>query len=684
MTGFWRRRRGSGGLPSTTGLILLFVFTMALPAILLLLLSLEMARQDDLDFEIQMSRILIGRAQEFQAELDSTTLDWLKPYLEMDWSRWMNSSRELAGAVENGSGELFLFGLDGTPIFPLFPPSPEQATLSTDRSDTTGWRRAVDRARMLADEGDYGHAMEALEELRRYPLQPSQRAEALLEEVQILTRQGKKREAWERLDEIVRHYPQVQSSAGIPLALVAMELQIDLSEEARPNAIERLAKALYLGGYFPSVATENLFWDRLLTRRNQVPSVDWDRLVGWRKRREAQRSRTARLREEIPFLKSLVSDPEKHFLRIQPAPVFSSYPVEVSLIQFRNVEQASLLAIWDFDPRFLLTVAEEALSEILRFRPHDYLRLETPSGKEWTSRGPETDLTRSIPLETPWNGWRLTIGLEQAGQWREQAIRERREARGLVGIAAFVLLIGTVLVFRGVRRQVQVTKAKSDFVSAISHELRTPVANIRLYGEMLQMGVPATETEREEAHQAITSETERLSRLIEGVLNYSRIQQGKKVFQVEEADLRELVYEVVERVERSLDRPFQFQVSVAGIPGPVWVDPDAFCQALENLLSNAVKYSRDKQIAEIEIQYGPKRVEVSVQDYGIGISRRNRKKIFERFHRVEDELTRETSGTGLGLTLARDLVRGFGGEITVRSRLGEGSRFSIVIRRKGK
>lgn len=657
---------------------------MALPAILLLLLSLEMARQDDLDFEIQMNRILTGRAQEFQAELDSTALAWLEPYLGMDWSRWMNSARELSESVENGSGELFLFGSDGTPIFPLYPPSPEQTLSSSDPKTATGWRRAIDQARSLVEENEFDRALQTLEELRRHPLQKAQRAEALLEEVQILSRQGKKEAAWARLEEIVRQYPQVQSSAGIPLALVALELQVDLSETSRAAGIERLAKALYLGCYFPSFATENLFWDRLMARRGQTPLVDWDRLIAWRKSREARRSRAARLSEEIPFLKTLVPEPERHFLRIQPAPVFSSYPVEVSLIQLRQVENTALLAIWDFDPGFLLEVAEQALAEILRFRPHDFLRLETSSGMEWASRGPETDIVRSMPLGAPWNGWRLTIGLEQAGQWREQAIRERREARGLVGIAAFVLLIGTVLVFRGVRRQVQVTKAKSDFVSAISHELRTPVANIRLYGEMLQMGVPGTEAEREEAHQAITSETERLSRLIEGVLNYSRIQQGKKVFQVEESDLQELVFEVVERVEKSLDRPFRFQVSVAGIPEPVWVDPDAFCQALENLLSNAVKYSRDQLNAEIEIQYGAKRVEVTIRDYGIGISRRNRKKIFERFHRVEDELTRETSGTGLGLTLARDLVRGFGGDITVKSRLGEGSRFTIAIHRKGK
>src|SRR3972149_9895885 len=155
MIGFRRRRRRVGGLPSTTGLILLFIFTMAAPAILLLLLSLDMARQDDLDFEIQMNRILMGRAQEFQAELDSATLEWLNPYLETNWSNWMDSPRELAQEVQNESAELFIYGLDGAPIYPLFPPSPDLLVSTSDRSGESGWRQALDRARALAETGEF-------------------------------------------------------------------------------------------------------------------------------------------------------------------------------------------------------------------------------------------------------------------------------------------------------------------------------------------------------------------------------------------------------------------------------------------------------------------------------------------------------------------------------------------------
>ena len=295
--------------------------------------------------------------------------------------------------------------------------------------------------------------------------------------------------------------------------------------------------------------------------------------------------------------------------------------------------------------------------------------------------GPDTKRARSAFLGPPWNGWQLRVGLEHEGQWRRRAQREREEAAALVVVAAITLLVGTFLVFRGVRRQIQVTRAKSDFVSAVSHELRTPVANIRLYGEMLQMGVPADDRERQEAFEAITSETERLSRLIEGVLNYSRIQQGKKVFREEKIDLPRLVEEVVERARLSIEAPFDLRIKVEGTPYPVEADPDALSQALENLLSNAVKYSRERQEAEVRLFFGRKCVEVLVEDYGIGIARKDRKRIFERFHRVEDEMTRKTSGTGLGLTLARDLVRGFGGEITVKSRLGEGSRFTITLRK---
>jgi signal transduction histidine kinase len=683
MSPFFRRHRGD--LPSAKGLVVLFLFTMALPALLLLVVSLHLADREDLFFEEQISEVLDRLAEGFQTELRNATSQSIGPFLNQDWRSVLDSPAEMAALAEWELAEAYLLGLDGTLLFPLFPPSPFAESARELESPPAGWQRALIEARSFAEGGDTAVALEGLEALRRHPLQARQRAEVLLEEANLLAGEGRGQEAWDRLEQIVRQYPDIVSAAEIPLALVALDAQIELIPENRSEAILRLARALSLGSYFPARNTETFFWNQLDPYREELSEENRAKLEAWRQRRQHEWLRKEELRGEIDPLTSLVPRLNDHFLRIHTASPVRSESPEIELIHRLELESVPALAVWVLRPEILKRAVDRALQEPLRFNASAYLEVRTPSGAAWATGGPVAPVARSLPLETPWNGWTLQLGLEHASQLKEQAIRQREEAATMVGLAAFVLLLGTFLVFRGVRRQIQVTRAKSDFVSAISHELRTPVANIRLYGEMLELDVPTSEEERKDAYRTITSETQRLSRLIEGVLNYSRIQQGKKVFHVEEEDLLPLVQEVVDRTENMLEEEFEFRIEITGEPMPVPVDSDAFSQALENLLTNAVKYSRERKQALIEIDYTPaKQVLVGVQDFGIGIARKNRKKVFERFHRVEDEMTRKTSGTGLGLALARDLVRGFGGDIKLRSRLGEGSRFTIVLPRSGR
>lgn len=674
-------QRPKGDLPSTTGLLLLFLFTMAFPAIFLLLVSLELTRDEEFLLE---GRSSIDRiAQGFQSTLRESLNERVGSFLKMDWPRFVDSSQDLMAQLAPESADVYLFGPEGDLLLPLLPPPPPGGAFRRFHETPTGWRMALERIRLLREAGQLEKAAEELEGLQRLALHAKQRAEVLLVEGEILAASGEKQEAWDSLDFLIGQYPEIRSEAGVPLALIALENRVEWSEQTRSKAALQLAQALFLGCFYPDEATERFFWDRLDAYGEDIESADWAQILTWRETRERHKEVSAQIQEEFHDLAEDVPHEGDFKLRIEGGGDVGSSSLELELTHRIRVDNAPLVVVWRLDPEILSEAVVRAMAEVIRFNASAYLIVESPSERTWVSDSLPAPVAKTIALHSPWDDWDLHIGLGL----QEQAARAREGAAGVVVIASLVLLVGTLLVFRGVRRQIQATRAKSDFISAVSHELRTPVANIRLYGEMLEMGVPGSEEELRDAYRTITSETERLSRLIEGVLNYSRIQQGKKVFHPEPVDLLPLVESIVSRIRESLEESFEFRVAVEGDPAPATIDADAFSQALENLLSNAVKYSGDRKEAEVVVRFGERRTEVTVRDYGIGIARKDRKQVFERFHRVEDEMTRKTGGTGLGLALARDLVRGFGGNIKVRSRLGEGSRFTIYLpreKRRGK
>ena len=686
------RRNRNPNRPSIAPLILLFLFTMALPAILLLLVSINLAGNEDLQTEEKIAEEFDRLGEAFVSELLAATDQVLKPYLEKNWSGLMDSERLFEEFGIDASRMPFLYAEDSEPVFPLMGKPPSLLAEGSIESPLS-WREALERARALSESGESANALETLENLRNFPLKAVQRAELLLEEASILAREGRKGDAWERLERIVQNFPEARSPSGAPLALAALEGQVELAPAVGPDTpYVRMAEALYSGAYYPSESTEQFLWDRLSNQCESATLEVVDQVETLRRERAAILRRGRDLDGKISSLVHEFPMDRRYTIRADSENTASSLGATedgFDLLHRAEVENRILWAIWRIDSALLWKAIEIAMEEVERFHASAYLRVQSPYGEDHSNRQvvggqpiPQADRAMSLPV--PWLGWRLMMGLEHIGIVRRRIEREREDSLRLAGLSAIVLFLGSFLVFRGIKRQIQVTRAKSDFVSAVSHELRTPIANIRMYGEMLQMGVPEGEAEKSESYRAITSETERLSRLIEGVLNYSRIQQGAKVFHVEEIDLIDLVRQVIDRTQQGLSEQFEFQLEIHGEERLVRADSDALAQALENLLTNAVKYSPNHRVAQVEVRFGLRRTEVSVIDKGIGLSRRDRKRIFERFHRVEDELTRKTSGTGLGLTLARDLVRGFGGKIHVKSKLGEGSRFTIVLRSGGK
>ena len=251
----------------------------------------------------------------------------------------------------------------------------------------------------------------------------------------------------------------------------------------------------------------------------------------------------------------------------------------------------------------------------------------------------------------------------------------------LSALLALFLMGAVLLALRSANRAMRLSEMKSDFVSNVSHELRTPLASIRVFAELLKLGRATTPEKTREYGEFIEGESHRLSRLIDNILDFSRIETEQKSYHFVPADLSEIVSSVLQTFEvRSKQSGFRIRFRGPDKPLPrVEVDPDAIAQAVHNLLDNALKYSGGSREVEVRISEKDDSVVISVLDQGIGIASEEQKKIFERFHRVGSSLVHDVKGNGLGLSIVHHIVRAHQGMVRVESEPGKGSCFSIHL-----
>jgi signal transduction histidine kinase len=252
---------------------------------------------------------------------------------------------------------------------------------------------------------------------------------------------------------------------------------------------------------------------------------------------------------------------------------------------------------------------------------------------------------------------------------------------GLSAALATVLLGGVLLALRTASREMKLSQMKNEFVSNVSHELRTPLASIRVFAELLRLGRVETPEKTREYGEYIETESRRLSQLINNILDFASIESGRKTYHFERCDLREVVCETLKTFGVRLRQSgFNIHLEGADVPlPPARIDAGAVAQSLSNLLDNAVKYSNGKTDVTVALRRDGDWIVVSVTDQGIGIPRDEQRKIFDRFHRVSTGLVHDVKGSGLGLSIVRHIVDAHRGRVTVESRPGEGSTFSIHL-----
>jgi signal transduction histidine kinase len=248
-------------------------------------------------------------------------------------------------------------------------------------------------------------------------------------------------------------------------------------------------------------------------------------------------------------------------------------------------------------------------------------------------------------------------------------------------IMVLFLIAGTYFVARAIRREAEVSRMQSEFVSAVSHEFRSPLTSMRQLSEMLALGRVPQESRREVYYQTLVRETARLQRLVEALLNFGRMEAGARQYHFEELDAASLVHRVVSEFDQQLSsagRHIELKGAENGCR--IEADPEAMSVALRNLVDNALKYSWDQPAVWVEWEKENERVAIRVRDHGAGIAPAEMKAIFRKFVRGSAAAAGNVKGSGVGLAMVRHIVAAHGGEIRVKSKPGEGSTFTVLLR----
>jgi two-component system phosphate regulon sensor histidine kinase PhoR len=305
-----------------------------------------------------------------------------------------------------------------------------------------------------------------------------------------------------------------------------------------------------------------------------------------------------------------------------------------------------------------------------------YTTLKSPNlADSWDVQNPVQALTKEF-----WIFPDYMLGIRTAGASLQELVRERTTNNLLLLIGLdVILIIAVVLVFRNLKKEVDLAQTKSDFISNVSHEIRTPLAVISMFSETLEMNRVPSEEKKAEYYRIISKETQRLTGIVNKILNFNQAEAKKKSLHLERLNLEKEINGILDTYDFHLsNHGFKYTLE---LQSDLWVvaDKEALIESVINLIDNAVKYSDQKKQIEISTGLDDGYAVIAIKDYGIGISAKDQKHIFDKFYRVSTGNLAKKRGTGLGLSLVKQLMEAQKGKVTVSSNPGHGSIFKLYF-----
>jgi signal transduction histidine kinase len=315
----------------------------------------------------------------------------------------------------------------------------------------------------------------------------------------------------------------------------------------------------------------------------------------------------------------------------------------------------------------------------------DVTLLDTSRGVLYTTESANSRAKQSSSLmatrdaEATSVPWRIRVSPHDPAALTADLTRRPTMYLAMLVLVLMLLGCGTYLTTRVVRKELEVARLQSDFVATVSHEFRSPLTGIRQLGELLMLGRVPSDARRQEYYERITRESDRLSRLVENLLDFSRMENGRKQYRFEPLDPSPWLRHVVAEAQAQAGDHMTVVADIPDALPPLVADGEALGCAVHNLVDNAIKYSLGRDAVWVEATTADRHVTIRVRDRGVGIPAAERKRIFDKFYRGQDEITRQVKGAGLGLSLVQHIVAAHGGRVECDSQPGEGATFVIHL-----
>lgn len=557
----------------------------------------------------------------------------------------LTASARFAQQIRGGLVDsVVVYGRDGEPLYP----TPSARGQGAGQSPSGPWLRA----QRQEHSGRLSTAASTYAAIADGATDPRQRARALRAQARCLDKAGERQAAIAVLTHELGR-PELRSTADVQGRLIVPSAQL--------RALQLLASA-------PDPTRDGLvetLWSRLDDYGEPVlPAAQRRFLMGELRALAPEAPTFPTQAAEALAARYLASDP--------PSPSSTSLlPTGLPDLWHLASDDGTVVAL--FEQRRLLQDFELLKSRQTLSLSAD-IELLAP-GTE-----PRGQFVVSLPVGGLLRDWQLALRPDDASLFATAA-NQRIHVYWLIGSLVILLIaLLAILVAKTVQRQLKLTRLKNDLLATVSHELKTPLASMRLLVDTL-LGAGKYDEERVREYLGlIAKENVRLTRLVDNFLTFSRMEQNRHSLDKRQVDLHEVIGDAVDSVsERFEATGFRFDVEVDADLPPLWADADGLVTVVLNLLDNAHKYSADEQHIVLRAYAENDSVCLAVEDSGIGLSSRVAGKIFDRFYQVDQSLSRPGSGCGLGLSIVEFIVAAHGGSIDVESRLGEGSTFTVRL-----
>ena len=486
------------------------------------------------------------------------------------------------------------------------------------------------------------------------------RAAALVGLGRTLRKDGRASEALAVYDELAALGSTVV--AGLPAELVAREARCSVLEASgRHDALAREADALMRG-------LESGRW-RLTRSAYEFRANEARRWTNGTPAPAAP-SEAAALAAAV---ETLVDE-----WRARPAPSAGRRVELVGAHGILTLWRSSVDGLWAVvaGPQYLAAMVRDVAAD-RRTR----LALTSPDGRVIEGELPETPERAAVRTAAvtalPW-----TIHVYGADSARLASAAEGRRNLVLAGLSilAVLLVVSSYFVARAMARELAVARLQSEFVASVSHEFRSPLTSLRQLSSMLVQGRLPSDSERQRSYAFLETETGRLQRLVEGLLDFGLMEAGESRYRLLPVDARDLVRDTVHAFQSTVaGSGYTIALSLPGSACGIRADRDAVQRALWNLLDNAVKYSPDSRTVRVDVAPQGRRLGVTVSDQGMGIPASEQQAIFQKFVRGANSRAAGIKGTGIGLAMVQHIVVAHGGEVRLESAPGAGSRFTILL-----